>query len=62
MAVLTMVEAIRQALEQEMERDERVMILGEDVGRLGGVFRATDGLQRRFGESRVLDTPRWASR
>jgi len=57
MAVLTMVEAIRQALEQEMERDERVMILGEDVGRLGGVFRATDGLQRRFGESRVLDTP-----
>jgi len=57
MAVLTMVEAIRQALEQEMERDERVMILGEDVGRLGGVFRATDGLQRRFGEARVLDTP-----
>ena len=57
MAVLTMVEAIRQALEQEMERDERVMILGEDVGRLGGVFRATDGLQRRFGESRVFDTP-----
>jgi pyruvate dehydrogenase E1 component beta subunit len=57
MAVLTMVEAIRQALEQEMERDDRVMILGEDVGKLGGVFRATDGLQRRFGEARVLDTP-----
>jgi pyruvate dehydrogenase E1 component beta subunit len=57
MAVLTMVEAIRQALEQEMERDERVMILGEDVGRLGGVFRATDGLQARFGEARVFDTP-----
>lgn len=57
MTVLTMVEAIRQALEQEMERDEHVMILGEDVGKLGGVFRATDGLQRRFGEPRVLDTP-----
>ena len=57
MAVLTMVEAIRQALEQEMERDERVMILGEDVGKLGGVFRATDGLQTRFGEARVFDTP-----
>jgi pyruvate dehydrogenase E1 component beta subunit len=40
-----------------MERDERVMILGEDVGRLGGVFRATDGLQRRFGEERVIDAP-----
>ncbi len=57
MAVLTMVEAIHQALEQEMERDERVMVLGEDVGKLGGVFRATDGLQRRFGEPRVLDMP-----
>lgn len=57
MPVLTMVEAIRQALEQEMERDERVMVLGEDVGRLGGVFRATDGLQKRFGAERVFDTP-----
>ena len=57
MAVLTMVDAIRQALEQEMTRDERVMVLGEDVGRLGGVFRATDGLQQRFGAERVLDTP-----
>jgi pyruvate dehydrogenase E1 component beta subunit len=57
MPVLTMVEAIRQALEQEMERDERVMILGEDVGRLGGVFRATDGLQTRFGTERVFDAP-----
>jgi pyruvate dehydrogenase E1 component beta subunit len=52
-----MVEAIRQALGQEMERDERVMILGQDVGRLGGVFRATEGLQERFGASRVFDTP-----
>jgi pyruvate dehydrogenase E1 component beta subunit len=57
MTVLTMVEAIHQALGQEMERDERVMILGEDVGRLGGVFRATDGLQSRFGAERVLDAP-----
>ena len=57
MTVLTMVEAIHQALGQEMQRDERVMILGEDVGRLGGVFRATDGLQKRFGEERVFDTP-----
>jgi pyruvate dehydrogenase E1 component beta subunit len=57
MTVMTMVEAIRSALGQEMERDERVLILGEDVGRLGGVFRATDGLQQRFGEERVLDTP-----
>lgn len=57
MTVLTMVEAIHQALSQEMERDERVMILGEDVGRLGGVFRATDGLQQRFGPERVFDAP-----
>ncbi|MGH3259062.1 MAG: alpha-ketoacid dehydrogenase subunit beta, partial [Streptosporangiaceae bacterium] len=57
MTVRTMVEAIHQALGQEMERDERVMILGEDVGRLGGVFRATDGLQARFGPERVFDTP-----
>ena len=57
MTVRTMIEAIHQALGQEMERDERVMILGEDVGRLGGVFRATDGLQARFGPERVFDTP-----
>jgi pyruvate dehydrogenase E1 component beta subunit len=57
MTVRTMVEAIHQALGQEMERDTRVMILGEDIGRLGGVFRATDGLQSRFGTERVFDTP-----
>ncbi|MCW2742561.1 MAG: Transketolase central region [Blastococcus sp.] len=57
MAVLTMVEAIRQALTAEMERDERLILLGEDIGRLGGVFRATDGLQERFGADRVVDTP-----
>jgi len=57
MAILSMVEAICAGLGDEMERDERVMVLGEDVGRSGGVFRATDGLQRRFGDERVVDTP-----
>jgi pyruvate dehydrogenase E1 component beta subunit len=52
-----MVEAIERGLMEEMERDSRVMILGEDVGREGGVFRVTDGLQARFGEERVVDTP-----
>jgi pyruvate dehydrogenase E1 component beta subunit len=55
--VLSMVEAIRSTLELEMARDERVMVLGEDVGRSGGVFRATDGLQARFGAERVVDMP-----
>jgi pyruvate dehydrogenase E1 component beta subunit len=54
---LTLVDAINEALYQEMERDERVIILGEDVGLNGGVFRVTDGLQKRFGEDRVVDTP-----
>lgn len=57
MAVLNMVEAIRAALTSEMERDERVMVLGQDVATLGGVFRATDGLAARFGPERVFDTP-----
>ncbi len=57
MTVMTMVDAIRSTLEQQMELDERVMVLGEDVGLSGGVFRATDGLQARFGESRVVDMP-----
>jgi pyruvate dehydrogenase E1 component beta subunit len=52
-----MVEAIQRGLMEEMERDSAVMILGEDVGREGGVFRVTDGLQARFGEERVVDTP-----
>ena len=51
------VEAIRTALYEEMERDDRVMVLGLDVGRLGGVFRASPGLQERFGNERVVDTP-----
>lgn len=57
MAKMTMIQAINQALGLAMERDERVMVLGEDVGRNGGVFRATEGLIDRFGESRVVDTP-----
>jgi 2-oxoisovalerate dehydrogenase E1 component beta subunit len=54
---LTLIEAVREALRQEMERDERVVVLGEDVGPLGGVFRATDGLLAQFGPQRVIDTP-----
>jgi 2-oxoisovalerate dehydrogenase E1 component beta subunit len=50
-------EAIRQALFEEMERDERVFVLGQDVGIYGGAFKATEGLQERFGKERVLDTP-----
>lgn len=57
MARLNMVEAIDQALQQEMQRDQSVVVLGEDVGRDGGVFRVTDGLVDRFGEDRVIDTP-----
>jgi pyruvate dehydrogenase E1 component beta subunit len=51
------VEAIRSALSEEMERDERVVVLGLDVGRLGGVFRATQGLLDKFGADRVVDMP-----
>lgn len=54
---LTIAQAINQALDQAMAADPRVMILGEDVGRTGGVFRVTDGLQARHGEDRVVDTP-----
>ena len=57
MATMTMLEAIRHTLHAEMERDERVMVLGQDVGTLGGVFRATEGLRARFGAERVVDTP-----
>jgi pyruvate dehydrogenase E1 component beta subunit len=52
-----MVEAINLGLREEMERDSRVIVLGEDVGKEGGVFRVTDGLQQRFGADRVVDTP-----
>ena len=54
---LAFIEAITEALHQEMERDERVFILGEDIGLSGGVFKATAGLHEKFGEDRVLDTP-----
>jgi pyruvate dehydrogenase E1 component beta subunit len=57
MAKLTMVEAINLALKQEMAKDPRVLILGEDVGKDGGVFRVTQGLIDAFGETRVIDTP-----
>lgn len=54
---LTMIQAINEALSQEMSRDDRVFILGEDIGLSGGVFKVTDGLLDKFGEDRVLDTP-----
>lgn len=57
MAEATLVEAVRLALARAMEEDAKVLVLGEDVGVDGGVFRATDGLIRRFGPDRVLDTP-----
>ncbi|OGP92737.1 MAG: 2-oxoisovalerate dehydrogenase [Deltaproteobacteria bacterium RBG_16_47_11] len=57
MAKLNMVEAINLALREEMERDNQVIVLGEDVGREGGVFRVTDGLQEKFSPDRVIDTP-----
>jgi 2-oxoisovalerate dehydrogenase E1 component beta subunit len=57
MRELTLLEAVREALWQEMERDPTVVVFGEDVGRLGGVFRATEGLQERFGDERVVDMP-----
>jgi pyruvate dehydrogenase E1 component beta subunit len=56
-ALLNMVEAIRATLRAEMERDERIILLGQDIGHNGGMFRATEGLQQRFGEDRVVDMP-----
>ncbi|MFL6212406.1 MAG: alpha-ketoacid dehydrogenase subunit beta [Blastocatellia bacterium] len=57
MAAITLLEAIRQGLWEEMERDERVFILGEDIGVYGGAFKMTEGFLARFGEERVIDTP-----
>jgi len=57
MTKMTMVQALNLALQQEMAKDDRVVLLGEDVGVDGGVFRVTDGLIETFGEERVLDTP-----
>jgi len=56
-AVMTYIEAVRDTLAQEMRRDESIVVLGEDVGKKGGVFLATDGLYDEFGGDRVLDTP-----
>ncbi len=57
MAKINMVQAINLALAQEMEKDDRVVLLGEDIGMDGGVFRVTDGLLAKFGPERVIDTP-----
>jgi pyruvate dehydrogenase E1 component beta subunit len=57
MPEVTMVQALNQALRFTMQEDDRVLVLGEDVGKLGGVFRVTDRLQAEFGEERVFDTP-----
>src|ERR1700744_5496401 len=52
-----MAKALNSGLRRAMEADDKVVVMGEDVGRLGGVFRITDGLQKDFGEARVIDTP-----
>ena len=57
MKVLTLLEAVTDALRTEMASDRSVIVFGEDVGVEGGVFRATNGLQRDFGEERCFDTP-----
>jgi 2-oxoisovalerate dehydrogenase E1 component beta subunit len=57
MAIRTFIEAVREGLAEEMRRDPSVIVLGEDVGKKGGVFLATDGLWAEFGDERVIDTP-----
>jgi 2-oxoisovalerate dehydrogenase E1 component beta subunit len=57
MAVMNIIQAVNSALRGEMRRDDRIVVLGEDVGKFGGVFRATDGLYKEFGQDRVIDTP-----
>ena len=57
MAVITYLEAIRQALHEEMARDERVFLIGEDIGPYGGAFKVTEGLIETYGDKRVIDTP-----
>jgi len=56
-AEMTLIEALRQAMEEELARDDRVFLVGEDVGRRGGVFRATQGLYEKFGAGRIIDSP-----
>src|SRR5262244_1324942 len=57
MPVMNIIQAVNDALKHEMRRDERVVVLGEDIGKFGGVFRATSGLYEEFGADRVIDTP-----
>ncbi|MEU7986555.1 alpha-ketoacid dehydrogenase subunit beta [Streptosporangium canum] len=57
MSTLTLAKALNEGMRKAMEDDPKVLIMGEDVGKLGGVFRVTDGLQKDFGEQRVIDTP-----
>src|SRR6202043_1996389 len=57
MTRLTLSKALNEGLRKALEHDPKVLIMGEDVGKLGGVFRVTDGLQKDFGEARVIDTP-----
>src|SRR5579872_883048 len=57
MSEITYLDAIREALTEEMERDANVFCLGEDVGVFGGAFKVTEGLQAKFGADRVIDTP-----
>ena len=56
-AEMTLIEALRQAMEEELARDDRVFLVGEDIGRRGGVFRATQGLYEKFGAGRIIDSP-----
>ncbi|MDY6769114.1 MAG: alpha-ketoacid dehydrogenase subunit beta, partial [Candidatus Nanohaloarchaea archaeon] len=57
MSEMNLVEAVRSAMDTEMERDDKVLVMGEDVGVDGGVFRATEGLLEKYGDDRVIDTP-----
>ncbi|MCZ9346880.1 alpha-ketoacid dehydrogenase subunit beta, partial [Streptomyces sp. TRM76130] len=54
---MAIAKAINESLRHALETDPKVLVMGEDVGKLGGVFRVTDGLQKDFGEGRVIDTP-----
>src|SRR5262245_27379122 len=57
MSTITLAKGLNAGLRAAMERDPKVVVMGEDVGKVGGVFRITDGLQKDFGEDRVIDTP-----
>src|SRR5258705_1698485 len=57
MPAMTMIQALRSAMDVMLERDPNVVVFGEDVGYFGGVFRCTEGLQTKYGKSRVFDTP-----